>query len=100
MISSIFLLISMFYLLIGAFGINRLEGIFPKLLSSSLLDTAALIFLVFGLILKLGLNSMSIKLSVILLIILFTNPVINHIITATAYKDDHNRYSYFFRERS
>ncbi len=55
--------------------------------------------MVFGLILKLGINSMSIKLCVVLLIILFTNPVINHIITSAAYKDDNNRYTYFFRKK-
>lgn len=99
MISNVLLIIAMAYLLIGAIGINKLKGIFPKLLTSSLMDTAALIFLVAGLVLRLGISSMSIKLCVVLLIILFTNPVTNHMITRAAYKDDNNRYTYFFKRK-
>lgn len=87
MISNLLLIISMFYLLTGAIGINKLEGVLPKLLTSSMIDTVALIFLISALILKIGFSVMSLKLLIVLLFILLTNPVINHIITRGAYSE-------------
>jgi len=87
MISSIFLATAMFFLLIGALGINKLKGVFPKLLVSNMIDTVALIFLVLGLITKLGFTRMSLKLLIMLTFILLTNPVINHFITRAAFND-------------
>ena len=91
MISSIFLVIAMFFLLIGALGINKLKGIFPKLLISSMIDTVAFIFLILGLVTKLGPTRMALKLLLILTFILLTNPVINHFITRAAFNDSKDK---------
>lgn len=87
MISNILIGLSLVYLLFGSLGINKLKGLFPKLLTSSMIDTTALILLVVGLILRLGFSGMALKLFIALLFILLTNPVINHIITKAAYED-------------
>ena len=91
MIVSILLVVSMVYLIIGAIGINKMEGVLPKLLTSSMIDTVALIMLVSALILKLGFSKMSVKLTIVLLFVLLTNPVINHIITRAAHDDINDR---------
>ncbi|MBI9013327.1 MAG: monovalent cation/H(+) antiporter subunit G [Clostridiales bacterium] len=87
MIANILLVIAMFFLIIGAIGINKLEGIFPKLLTSSLIDTMAMLALILALMIKSGWNSMSVKLGIVMLFILLTNPVINHIITQAAHEE-------------
>jgi len=90
MISNILLVISMFFLIMGAIGINRLEGVFPRLLTSSLIDTMAMIVLIIALILKSGFNSMSIRLAIVMLFVLATNPIINHVITQAAHEEQSN----------
>jgi len=90
MIANILLVIAMFFLIMGAVGINRLEGIFPKLLTSSLIDTMAMMTLIIALIIKSGFNSISIRLGIVMLFILLTNPIINHVITHAAHEEQNN----------
>lgn len=92
MISHLFLGLSMICLIIGAFGINRLEGNIPKLLTSSLIDTMALILLVVGLIIRTGFNAIGIRLIIVLIFVLLTTPVINHVITKAAYDAEEGKY--------
>lgn len=87
MIVNILLVLSMVVLVLGTIGINRLKGVIPKLLTSSLIDTMAMILLVIALVLKSGFGIMSVKLGIVLLFVLLTNPVINHVITKAAYKE-------------
>lgn len=87
MISDILIGFSLIFLLVGITGVCRIKGILGKLLTSSMVDTVAVILLVSGLILKLGFTFMTAKLVTVLLFILLTNPVLNHIITRAAYND-------------
>lgn len=89
MFADIFLVLAMVFLIIGAVGINTMPNIISKLLTSSLIDTMALILLMVGLVLKSGFSPLSIRLVIVLGFLLLTNPVINHMITAAAYKDVH-----------
>jgi len=84
MIADILLVFSMIFLLSGAVGVNRLKGVFPKLLSSSLIDTMAFILLIVALMIKSGFTGMSVRLGIVLIFIVLTNPVINHVITQAA----------------
>jgi len=90
MIANILLVIAMSFLIAGAIGVNRLKGVFPKLLTSSLIDTMAMLTLILALMIKSGWNSMSIKLGIVMLFILLTNPVINHVITQAAHEEHKN----------
>jgi multicomponent Na+:H+ antiporter subunit G len=77
----------------GSIGINRMQGVIPKLLTSSLIDTMAMILLVLALLFKTGLNAMGIRLIVVLFFVLMTTPVINHVLTKATYdalKEDEN----------
>ena len=81
MITNVLLILSMICLLMGSIGLNRMQGIIPKLLTSSLLDTMAMILLVLALLFKTGLNAMGIRLIVVLFFVMMTTPVINHVLT-------------------
>lgn len=88
MIVHILLVLSMFFVIMGALGINRFKGAIPKLLTSSMIDTMAIIWLIVALILESGWNTISVKLGVVLLFVMLTNPVINHVITKAAYEEN------------
>ncbi|BEP28117.1 cation:proton antiporter [Helicovermis profundi] len=90
MLSDILLIISMSFVLIGVFGVIRYETVLAKLLTSSVIDTAALIMLMIALIIKLGFSSMTFKLIIVLIFVLITNPVINHLIARNVYKKNKN----------
>lgn len=85
MLSNLFLILAMIALISGAIGMNRLKGIIPKILTSSLLDTMAMIFLVIALIFKTGFNAIGIRLIVVLFFVLLTTPVLNHVMTKATY---------------
>lgn len=84
MIADILLVASMFFLIMGALGVNRLKGVYAKLLTSSMIDTMAVILLVFALMIKSGFGGMTVRLGIVLIFVLLTNPVINHVITKAA----------------
>jgi len=95
MLTNIFLGLAMVFLIMGTLGLNRLEGILPKLLTSSLLDTMAMILLVIGLLFKTGFNEIGIRLVVVLFFVLLTTPVLNHVMTKATYdsidkEEDHD----------
>ncbi len=90
MIANILLVFSMVFLLMGAIGVNRLKGVFPKLLTSSLIDTMAMMLLITALMIKSGFSGMSVRLGIVMLFILLTNPVINHVITQVAKENEND----------
>lgn len=90
MLANILLVLSMIALIFGTVGINRLKGVIPKLLTSSLIDTMAMILLVIALMLKSGFGIISVKLGIVLIFVVLTNPVINHVITKATYKERHD----------
>lgn len=85
MLTNIFLFLAIISLIIGAIGINRLDGIIAKLLTSSLLDTMAMIFLVIGLLFKTGFNAIGVRIIVVMFFVLLTTPVLNHVMTKATY---------------
>lgn len=88
MFANLFLLVGIFFLIAGAIGINKLEGIVPKLLTSSLIDTMGVIVIFTGLLLKTGFSPIGIRLIIVLIFLLLTNPVINHVITKAAVTEE------------
>lgn len=88
MIANSLLILTMILLLIGAVGLQRLNGIIPKFLTSSLIDTMAMITLIIALILKSGFTEISIRLVIVLIFVLLTTPVINHIMAKACIEDE------------
>lgn len=80
MISNIFFLISAFFISFGILGILKYKNLQKKLLTSSLIDTIAFIFFMIAIIFKYGFCAISFKIIIILIFILTTNSVINHLL--------------------
>lgn len=87
MIADMLLILAWFFMLFGIFGLFRLKGIYTRLLSSSKIDSVTVITLFLALMIKTGFNVMSLKLAVILIFYLFTNPVTNQIIANSALRN-------------
>lgn len=81
------LIVTWIFLLFGIVGLFRFPTIYGKLLNSSKIDTVTVICLIAALIVINGFNVGSLKLVVILLFILLTNPVTNHLVALSAYKN-------------
>ncbi|MCT4634406.1 MAG: monovalent cation/H(+) antiporter subunit G [Firmicutes bacterium] len=85
MIFNALMIISWFLLLIGIIGIYKFDGVYSKLLSSSKIDSVTIIILSMALIIKVGFNLMSLKILLILVFYLLTNPITNQMIGSSAY---------------
>lgn len=85
MIYKLLLILSWIYMAFGVIGILGFSDIYSRLLTSSKIDTAALITIFLALIIKCGFSEMSVKLLLILLFMLITGPVSNHVIARSAY---------------
>jgi len=87
MIADILLIMAWFFMLFGIFGLFRLKGIYTRLLSSSKIDSVTVITLFAALMIKSGWSAMTLKLAVILVFYLLTNPVTNQIIANSALRN-------------
>jgi multicomponent Na+:H+ antiporter subunit G len=79
------LILSWIYIVFGILGIFRFSDLYSRLLTTSKIDTSALITIFLALIIKCGFSAMSLKLVLILFFMIITGPVNNHIIARSAY---------------
>lgn len=96
MISDFLLLAVWIFILLGSYGLFKFKGIYSRLLSSAKIDSVSIITLFLALIIKSGWSIISLKLMIILVFYLLSNPITNQIIACSAYKNgvlpyDHNR---------
>ena len=87
MIANILLISAWFFMLFGIFGLFRLKGIYTRLLSSAKIDSVTVITLFAALMIKTGFTVMTLKLAVVLIFYLLTNPVTNQIIANSALRN-------------
>ncbi len=87
MISDMLFIFSWFFMLFGIFGLFRLRGVYTRILSSSKIDSVTVITLFIALMLRSGFTVMTLKLSVVLVFYLMTNPVTNQIIASSALRN-------------
>lgn len=85
LIANGFLIISWVLIVVGLFGINKFESLYAKLLTSSKIDTAAVMLILVALIMKSGISKNSLKLFIILIFLLLTSPISNHLIAISAH---------------
>ncbi|RKD30576.1 monovalent cation/H(+) antiporter subunit G [Thermohalobacter berrensis] len=85
MIYKILLIISWIYVIFGVIGIFRFNNMYARLLTGSKIDTAASITIIAALIIRAGISQFSIKLLLILLFLMVTNPISNHVLARSAY---------------
>lgn len=84
-ISNILLGLSFIFIALGLVGIARFDSVYSRLLTSSKIDTAAVILILVALIIRTGFSPTSLKIFTILTFVLLTSPVSNHLIASSAY---------------
>ena len=67
-----------FFTVVGAFGLVRMPEVFTRMHAASVTDTLGVGFLIFGMMLQAGLGLVTLKLLFLLLLFLFTAPVVTH----------------------
>lgn len=85
MIYKSLLIISWIYIIFGLIGIFRFKNMYARLLTSSKIDTVAALTILIALIIKSGFNLLSLRLLLIMIFLMITSPVSNHIIARSAY---------------
>ncbi len=88
-ISDILILISMIVILCGFVGIIRSKGIYAKLLTSALIDTAGLLIMLVALAFRSTDLAVALKILFIALATFITAPLISHKIGRSSYISGH-----------
>ena len=76
--SWILVLLGSFFTVVGALGLLRMPEIFTRMHAASVTDTLGVGFLILGMGLQAGLTLVSLKLFFLLLLFIFTAPVVTH----------------------
>lgn len=82
----LFVIAGIFFLLIGSVGIVRLPDFLTRTHATSKSDTLGLLLIIIGLIIYEGWHLNSVKLFLILLFIVLSNPIGSHALARAAYE--------------
>ena len=83
-ISGICLLVGAFFVVVGGVGILRLPDFFSRLHGSAVMETLGAGLILFGLMLSTGFTLSTVKLIMILIFLLITNPTACHALAQAA----------------
>ena len=86
-IGYIFILVGLISMAVALYGLGKTQSMTIKLIIASQIDTTGFVSVAIGLILIYGLNWISVRIFLILIIWLFFNPVITTKITNAYYQD-------------
>jgi len=75
MIAYLFIILGLVFIFFGTLGIIRFPDIYTRLQTSSKCDAAGAVALLVGLMVREGLDSLSLRILLILVFLLLTNPV-------------------------
>ncbi|MCQ5129384.1 monovalent cation/H(+) antiporter subunit G [Butyricicoccus faecihominis] len=73
----------------GMIGLIRAKGFYRRLLAGALVDTAGLLVLLLGVLLRQGLTPFSLKIALLMGAVLLTAPLITHKLGRSAYLSGH-----------
>ncbi|WNX85148.1 monovalent cation/H(+) antiporter subunit G [Agathobaculum sp. NTUH-O15-33] len=73
----------------GMIGLIRARGFYRRLLAGALVDTAGLLVLLLGVLLRQGLTPFSLKIALLMGAVLLTAPLITHKLGRSAYLSGH-----------
>jgi multicomponent Na+:H+ antiporter subunit G len=76
--SWVLILLGAFFTVVGAFGLLRMPEVFTRMHAASVTDTLGVGFLILGMSLQAGLSLITAKLLFLLVLFLFTAPVVTH----------------------
>jgi multicomponent Na+:H+ antiporter subunit G len=77
-LSIIFIMVGLFFLIVGAIGVVRLPDVFSRSHAVSLTDSLGAFLMLFGIALHEGLGINTLKILVVLVLLYILNPVISH----------------------
>lgn len=83
-LSWIFILAGAFFTIVGALGLVRMPEIFTRIHAASVVDTLGLGLLAAGMMLQAGLTLVTLKLLFLVILFVFTTPVITHALAQAA----------------
>ncbi|MEA3238430.1 MAG: monovalent cation/H(+) antiporter subunit G [Candidatus Bipolaricaulota bacterium] len=89
MISNVLIGLGLVFVAIGTIGILRFRDVYSRLQASGVSDNAGLGLILIGLIVRNGLSVDDLKLGLLLLLLLLTNPIITHSIAKSAFVRRH-----------
>ena len=78
-------LVGGFFLFIGSLGMVRLQDFWARLHAASVIDSAGLGLLLFGMMLQAGLTFVTVKLVLIVIFLLITGPTATHAVANAAF---------------
>lgn len=84
MIAYLFIFLGLVFIFFGTLGIIRFPDIYTRLQTSSKCDAAGAVALLVGLMVREGFDSLSLRILIILVFLLLTNPVASHAIARSA----------------
>jgi len=90
-IGNILIGMGVFFTAIGIVGIFRFKDLYSKLMASSKIDTVALITIIIGVAVRSGISWFTLKVLLILLLVLFVNPIITSKIALSIREDERMR---------
>lgn len=88
-ISDIFIVVGLLYIIVGAIGIFKFDNFYPRMLVTSKLDTVGFSTIVVGLGIRHGFTFFTAKMLFIVALVLIINPLVAHVVTGAAYKTGH-----------
>ena len=83
-IGRFFIIFSMFFMLIGIIGLYRFKDFYLRILISAKIETVGLLTMMIGLMFLTGLSFTTLKILLICLVLIFTNPLASHAIARSA----------------
>ena len=81
--------LSLFIIGCGMIGLLRAKGFYRRLLAGALVDTAGLLVLLLGVLIRQGLTAFSLKVALLMGAVLLTAPLITHKLGRSAYLSGH-----------
>ncbi len=91
MIYLLLIFLSWVAMFMGMIGLFKFKTFYGRILNSSMIDSVAFLTLMFALILKSELGTMRLKLLIICIFFLLTNPIIAQMLTHAAYKSEREK---------
>jgi multicomponent Na+:H+ antiporter subunit G len=84
-IGNIFIVMGIFFIGTGIFGILKYKDFYARILIASKVDTVGFISIMTGIVFKQGFDFFSLKVILILVSMIIINPVMTHIMGRSAY---------------
>lgn len=84
-LSMIVMSIALIFMFFGVLGIFRFKIFYSKILISSKVETVGFLSLMIGVMIKSGISFFTLKVILLILVVIITNPISTHAIARSAY---------------